>query len=102
VPSYSWHDQLDGGPSHSEGSRPQRRFSTKFYRREGNQNSGVVELRETERIALLLSVHRFDPNNYPYDEHDFGSVEIGGQRFYSKIDAYDRAILSHSPNSAAL
>jgi hypothetical protein len=67
------------------------------------ETPGVVELREAERIALLLSIRRFDrfdTNNDPYDEHDFGSVEIGGQRFFWKIDTYDRAMLGHSPNAA--
>ncbi|MCJ2021534.1 DUF3768 domain-containing protein [Methylobacterium sp. E-065] len=67
------------------------------------ETPGVVELAEADRIALLLAVRRFssfDPNNDPYGEHDFGAVEVGGERFFWKIDAYDRALLGGSPNPA--
>ncbi len=56
------------------------------------ETPGVVELAEVDRIALLLAVRRFDrfdAGNDPYGEHDFGSVEVGGERFFWKIDAYD-------------
>ncbi|MGU3479076.1 DUF3768 domain-containing protein [Methylobacterium sp. D48H] len=67
------------------------------------ETPGVVGLPEVDRIALLLAVRRFscfDPDNDPYGEHDFGAVEIGGQRFFWKIDAYNRALLGGSPNPA--
>ena len=67
------------------------------------ETPGVVELPEAERIALLLAVRRFDRfdvDNDPYSEHDFGAIEVGGGRFYWKIDAYDRALLGHSPDPA--
>ena len=84
------------------------------------ETPGVVELPEVDRIALLLAVRRFssfdpnrialllavrrfssfDPNNDPHGEHDFGAVEVGGQRFFWKIDAYDRALLGGSPDPA--
>ncbi|MDF2598984.1 MAG: hypothetical protein K0Q54_1807 [Methylobacterium brachiatum] len=65
------------------------------------ETPGVVELREADRIALLLAVRRFDrfdADNDPYGEHDFGAVEIGGERFFWKIDTYDRALLGRSPD----
>ena len=65
------------------------------------ETPGVVELREADRIALLLAVRRFesfDPEDDPHGEHDFGAVEVGGQRFFWKIDAYDLALLGASPN----
>ena len=67
------------------------------------ETPGVVELRECDRIALLLAVRRFDsfdPDNDPHGEHDFGEVEVGGLRFFWKIDAYDRALLGGSPDPA--
>ena len=67
------------------------------------ETPGVVELPEADRIALLLAVRRFstfDPDNDPHGEHDFGVVEVGGERFFWKIDAYDRALLGGSPDPA--
>lgn len=49
------------------------------------ETPGVVNMRDAERIAVLLAVRRFtgvEPGNDPYDEHDFGVVEVGGHRFY--------------------
>ncbi len=67
------------------------------------ETPGVVELAEADRIALLLAVRRFDrfeAGNDPYGEHDFGSIEVGGERFFWKIDAYDRALCGGSPDPA--
>ncbi|MCJ2100030.1 DUF3768 domain-containing protein [Methylobacterium sp. E-046] len=67
------------------------------------ETPGVVELPESDRIALLLAVRRFstfDADNDPHGEHDFGTVEVGGERFFWKIDAYDRALLGGSPDPA--
>ena len=67
------------------------------------ETPGVVELPEADRIALLLAVRRFDsfdPDNDPHGEHDFGAVEVSGQRFYWKIDTYDRSLLAGSPDPA--
>ncbi|MDP4006615.1 DUF3768 domain-containing protein [Methylobacterium sp. NEAU K] len=63
------------------------------------ETPGVVELPESNRIALLLAVRRFDSfdaENDPHSEHDFGTVDVGGERFFWKIDSYDRALLGHS------
>ena len=65
------------------------------------ETPGVVELREADRITLLLAVRRFDrfdADNDPHGEHHFGAVEVGGERFYWKIDTYDRTLLGHSPD----
>ena len=67
------------------------------------ETPGVVELLEADRIALLLAVRRFstfDADNDPHGEHDFGAVEVGGERFFWKIDAYDRALRGGSPDPA--
>jgi hypothetical protein len=31
-------------------------------------------------------------NNDPYGEHDFGSFELAGEKFFWKIDYYDFAL----------
>ena len=67
------------------------------------ETPGVVELREADRIALLLAVRRFgnfDADNDPHGEHDFGAVEVGGQQFFWKIDAYDRGLRGGSLDPA--
>ncbi|MCJ2127577.1 DUF3768 domain-containing protein [Methylobacterium sp. E-045] len=64
---------------------------------------GIVNLRDADRIAVLLAVQRFTgfkPGNAPYDEHDFGVVEVGQHRCYWKIDTYDLSMLGHSPDAA--
>ena len=38
--------------------------------------------------------------NDPYEEHDFGSFEVDGQTIFFKIDYYDKALVSHSPDPA--
>lgn len=67
------------------------------------ETPGIVNLRDADRIAVLLAVRRFtgfEAGNDPYDEHDFGVVTVGGRRCYWKIDAYDLAMLAHSPDAA--
>ncbi len=36
--------------------------------------------------------------NDPYEEHDFGSFEVDGQTIFFKIDYYNKALTSHSPD----
>ncbi|WP_246689405.1 DUF3768 domain-containing protein [Methylobacterium sp. WL19] len=67
------------------------------------ETPGIANLRDADRIAVLLAVRRFtgfEQGNDPYDEHDFGVVEVGGHRCYWKIDAYDLAMLGHSRDAA--
>lgn len=55
--------------------------------------SGVDALAPDDKRALLDLVRSFDaftPDNDPWGEHDFGSVEHDGQRYFWKI-AYDQA-----------
>ena len=45
--------------------------------------------------AAITAVREFDAfteDNDPYGEHDFGAVEVEGQRLFWKIDYYDRAM----------
>ena len=58
----------------------------------------------TETLMQLdEAVARFDaftPDNDPYSEHDFGTVQVGGQTVFFKIDAYDLDLRGHSPDAA--
>ena len=67
------------------------------------KTAGVLTLLEAERIAVLLAVRcfdSFDGDNDPHGEHDFGAVEIGSQRCFWKIDAYNLDLRGHSLNPA--
>ena len=43
---------------------------------------------KTEVLQTVRSFDRFDRDNDPRGEHDFGNFEIAGQRFFFKIDYY--------------
>lgn len=63
--------------------------------------SGTGTLGDADRLALFAAVKSFDaftPDNDPYGEHDFGSVEIAGSTFYWKLDCYDLHCIGHSPD----
>ena len=53
--------------------------------------AGVNALEPSEREAVLRKVRdfvSFDPDNDPYGEHDFVSVEHNNERYFAKIDYY--------------
>lgn len=65
--------------------------------------AGVQALGPISVAGLCRLVIRFDTfteDNDPYGEHDFGSIEYGGQKFFWKIDAYDKALEFGSPDPA--
>ena len=64
--------------------------------------AGVETLPETSRRSLLKKVRSFetfDGDNDPHGEHDFGAIEEGGEKFFWKIDTYDRDMAAHSPDA---
>ncbi|UDL96237.1 DUF3768 domain-containing protein [Lichenihabitans sp. PAMC28606] len=64
---------------------------------------GVAALNPTlqrQIILALASFDRFDADNDPYGEHDFGAFTVSGHRLFFKIDYYDRSCLHHSPDPA--
>ena len=55
--------------------------------------SGVAALEACKKARVLEAVRTFtlfDEGNDPHGEHDFGSFELVGRRFFWKIDYYDR------------
>ena len=51
------------------------------------------------RIVKTIAVYDdFCHANDPYEEHDFGSFEVDGQTIFFKIDYFDKALTSHSPD----
>jgi hypothetical protein len=64
---------------------------------------GVADFGHERVVVLLDRVRRFDaftPDNDPHGEHDFGAFEEGGNRFFWKIDYYDRSMEFGSPDPA--
>ena len=54
--------------------------------------AGVDALPEDAKAVLLLKVAAFEDfteDNDPHKEHDFGSLELLGEKFFWKIDYYD-------------
>lgn len=65
--------------------------------------AGVRALSEARQLEILTAVanfDRFDADNDPYGEHDFGAVELGPDRLFWKVDYYDQALTNHSPDPA--
>ena len=55
---------------------------------------------ETQQTAvqMIRGFSTFTPDNDPYKEHDFGSVEVQGQKIFWKIDYYDQSMQYQSPD----
>jgi hypothetical protein len=65
--------------------------------------AGVIALGQERQLKILEAVarfDRFDEDNDPYGEHDFGALELEGERLFFKIDYYDQSLSAHSPDPA--
>jgi hypothetical protein len=65
--------------------------------------SGVQALDDERRATLVNGIGLFDDfseDNDPHGEHDFGSLEIEGNKFFWKIDYFDLEMKAHSPDAA--
>ena len=65
--------------------------------------AGVIALGQDRQLKILEAVAKFDPfdeDNDPYGEHDFGALEVEGERLFFKIDYYDQDLSAHSPDPA--
>ena len=54
--------------------------------------AGVNDLPTDERAMAIRKVTTFDAfngDNDPHSEHDFGSFELAGHKFFFKLDYYD-------------
>ncbi|MCH9808448.1 MAG: DUF3768 domain-containing protein [Alphaproteobacteria bacterium] len=70
-------------------------FRTTFSGGSVVMTSGVSALPPETKAAVLDKVKAFDafsPDNDPYGEHDFGSFEHTEQKFFWKIDYYNKAM----------
>jgi hypothetical protein len=53
---------------------------------------GVQDLSVEDRLHLFTAVRghdTFEPDNDPYGEHDFGTIELNEEKYFFKIDYYD-------------
>ena len=68
---------------------------------------GVIALGQEAIMAAIKAVQSFDaftPDNDPYGEHDFGSVQVEGETLFWKMDYLDndREYASPDPSNADL
>ena len=68
--------------------------------------AGIVALgAETQAriFAAVQAFNAFDADNDPWAEHDFGSIDIDGERIFFKMDYFDltRAMLAEDPADAS-
>lgn len=62
---------------------------------------GISELGITNVAAIINEVRKFtnfSEDNDPHREHDFGAVDVAGQRIFWKIDYYDKQLEYGSPD----
>jgi hypothetical protein len=67
--------------------------------------SGIIELgveRQAKIFAAIQTFDAFDEGNAPWGEHDFGSVDIDGERVFFKTEYYDLTRVMHSVDPADL
>lgn len=67
-------------------------FRSTFIGGQVVMTAGVSELPIDVKAKALLMVKTFkdfDGDNDPHGEHDFGSFEVAGERFFWKMDYYD-------------
>ncbi len=65
--------------------------------------AGVIALGRTKQLAILDAVAAFDgfdADKDPSGEHDFGALQVEGERILFKIEYYDRGLTGHSPDPA--
>jgi hypothetical protein len=64
---------------------------------------GILALDPVVQATILQGIRsfdRFNPDNDPYGEHDFGSFECGGETIFFNIDYYDLECLMGSDDPA--
>lgn len=64
---------------------------------------GIHSLSDEWRAAIVDQISRFDnfsEDNDPHGEHDFGSLEVAGNKVFWKIDYFDLKLKWHSPDKA--
>jgi Protein of unknown function (DUF3768) len=74
-------------------------FRTTFSGGKVMMTSGVNELPSCVKAEALVQVTKFSEftaDNDPHGEHDFGSFNLVGRKFFWKIDYYDKDLVNGS------
>ena len=61
--------------------------------------AGIIALGGKAQANILAAIQAFDAfndDNDPWGEHDFGCVEVDGERIFFKLDYYDLTRAMHS------
>ena len=64
--------------------------------------AGIAALEPDVQAHVIAAVRTFDAfteDNDPWAEHDFGAVEIDGQRVFFKVEYYDKSLRAQSPDA---
>ena len=64
--------------------------------------AGVVALGSDRQAEILAAVRAFDDfnaDNDPWNEHDFGTIEVGGEQVF--FNYYDLTRAFHSPSRSS-
>jgi len=78
-------------------------FRTTFVGGKVMMTPGVAAMPADQLANALSAVRRFkdfDEGNDPHGEHDFGSFDLAGEKFFWKIDAYDADMQFGSDDAA--
>ena len=65
--------------------------------------AGIAALNEATRQRIFAAVQAFDAfdeANDPWHEHDFGALEVDGERVFFKVAYYDLTRAMHSEDAA--
>ena len=65
--------------------------------------AGIAALDEATRQRIFAAVQQFDTfneDNDPWHEHDFGALEVDGERVFFKLEYYDLTRAMHSEDPA--
>ena len=65
--------------------------------------AGIAALDEATRQRIFAAVQTFDAfdeDNDPWHEHDFGALEVDGERVFFKLEYYDLTRAMHSEDAA--
>ena len=68
------------------------KFRRSFINGEVLLSAGIAAMSSEDKANIVSLVQNFDnftPDNDPYGEHDFFSIDYKGNKIFAKIDYYD-------------